>query len=216
MLCVLFISSVSGIGQEGAKERPWRRGRIGREEGLTILQVHLDGRPIRRLAHPNVQVFPLARLEEEHIVAIVELGQLVQLVELGFRVKFGVFAAVGKEGVDVIKEMSVSVGHAAGGEDEDALTGESGSRGIGGALRCGGGVGGGFGGGGGEGLVCRGHLVTGGEISDAGGAMGANTRMCGPLCNGFSEWGLSCGSKSAILWAPRHNFGLRPRAVRSR
>lgn len=38
----------------------------------TILQMHLDSRPIRRLAHPDIKILSLPRLEEKHIVAVVE------------------------------------------------------------------------------------------------------------------------------------------------
>ena len=46
----------------------------------TVLHVHLDRWPIRRLAHPNVQVFTFPRFEEHDIIAIIELSELVQLV----------------------------------------------------------------------------------------------------------------------------------------
>jgi hypothetical protein len=38
------------------------------------LKVHLDGRAIRGLAHPDIKIFPFPGFEEEHIVAIVEFG----------------------------------------------------------------------------------------------------------------------------------------------
>lgn len=69
--------------------------------------MHLDCRPIRRFAHPYIKVFALARFEEENIVAVVELREFVELVEFSFRVEFGVFAAVGEKGIEVIEEMSV-------------------------------------------------------------------------------------------------------------
>ena len=73
----------------------------------TVLQVHLDRRPVGRFAHPYVKVLALARLEEENVVAVVELGKFVELVELSFRVEFCVFAAVRKEGIEVIEEVPV-------------------------------------------------------------------------------------------------------------
>ena len=42
-------------------------------ELLTILEVHFDGRSVRRLAHPNVEILAFPRLEEEYIVAIVQV-----------------------------------------------------------------------------------------------------------------------------------------------
>lgn len=75
---------------------------------LTILHVKLDGRPVWRFAHPKVQVLALPRLEEEHIVAVVEFGQLVQLVQFRLRIELGVFPAVGQQIVDVVQEVTVS------------------------------------------------------------------------------------------------------------
>jgi len=54
----------------------FRRGRIKH----TVLHVHLDCWSVGCLAHPQIEVLALARLEEENIVAVVQLGKLVQLV----------------------------------------------------------------------------------------------------------------------------------------
>jgi hypothetical protein len=50
------------------------------EEARTVLHVHLYGRSIGRLAHPEVQILSFSSLEEKYIVAIVQFCQLVQLV----------------------------------------------------------------------------------------------------------------------------------------
>ena len=93
---------------------------------LTVLQMHLDGRPVGRFADPDVEVFAFACFEEHHIVAVVQLGELVELVQLGLRVELGIFPAVREERVEVIEEMSVAIGHTAGGEDENSLLGSAG------------------------------------------------------------------------------------------
>ena len=49
---------------------------------LTVLHVHLDSRSVGRLAHPQVQILSFPGLKEEYIVAVIELGQFVQLVKL--------------------------------------------------------------------------------------------------------------------------------------
>lgn len=67
--------------------------------GVDVLTVHLDGRPVGRLGQPDVEILAFASLEEEDIVAVVEVGELVQLRKLGLRVEFGVFAGVREEGV---------------------------------------------------------------------------------------------------------------------
>ena len=75
---------------------------------MHVLRVHFDRRAVWGFGQPNVEVFAFARLEEEDVVAVVEVGELVELVELGFCVEFGVFFAVGEEGVEVGEEVSVS------------------------------------------------------------------------------------------------------------
>ena len=54
----------------------------------------LNCRSIRRFGNPGVEVFALSSLEEEDIVAGVEIGELVELVEFGFRVEFCVLSGV--------------------------------------------------------------------------------------------------------------------------
>jgi len=70
--------------------------------------MHLDRGSVGCFAHPCVQVFPFACLEEEDVVAVVEVCQLVELVEFCFRVEFGIFSAVREERVEVVDEVSVS------------------------------------------------------------------------------------------------------------
>ena len=79
--------------------------------------MHLYRRSIGRLAHPYVEIFPFPCFEKEDVIAIVELSQFIQLVELCFCIELCIFATMGKEGVQIVQEMSVSVGHAARGEN---------------------------------------------------------------------------------------------------
>ena len=72
------------------------------------MQVQLDCWAIGSLAHPYVQVLALARFEVEDVVAIVEVCQLIELVKLCFGVEFCIFAAVRKECVEIVEEMSMS------------------------------------------------------------------------------------------------------------
>ena len=59
------------------------------------MKMHLDRWAVWGLAHPDVQVFALPSLKEQHIVAIVEIRQLVELVQLGLGVELRIFPAVG-------------------------------------------------------------------------------------------------------------------------
>lgn len=47
---------------------------------VEILEMHLDGWAIGCFAHPYVEIFAFAGFEEEYVIAIVEFGQLVELV----------------------------------------------------------------------------------------------------------------------------------------
>lgn len=64
--------------------------------------MELDGRPVRDFAKPNIQILALPCLEEEHVVAVVELGQLVQFVQLCLGVEFCIFSAVGEHCCNVV------------------------------------------------------------------------------------------------------------------
>jgi hypothetical protein len=76
--------------------------------GVDVLAVHLDGGTVGRLGQPDVEILAFAGFEEEDVVAVVEVGELVELRELGLGVEFGVFARVGKERVQVVEEVAVS------------------------------------------------------------------------------------------------------------
>ena len=41
---------------------------------MQVLEVEFHRGPVRRLAHPDVEVFTLAGFEEEDVVAVVEVG----------------------------------------------------------------------------------------------------------------------------------------------
>lgn len=70
--------------------------------------MHLDGRTIWRFAHPHIEIFALSRLEEEHVIAVIQFGKLVELVQLRLGVEFCIFAAVREERVDIVEQVSLS------------------------------------------------------------------------------------------------------------
>ena len=70
--------------------------------------MHLDRRAIGRFAHPDVEIFSLSSLEKEYIIAVIQLGELIKLIQLGFGIELRIFAAVREEGIDIVKEMSVA------------------------------------------------------------------------------------------------------------
>jgi hypothetical protein len=65
----------------------------------TILKVELDSGTIRRFAHPHVEIPPFSCFEEQDIIAVIQVGKLIQLKQLGFRVEFRFFATVRKKRV---------------------------------------------------------------------------------------------------------------------
>ena len=76
--------------------------------GVDVLTVHLDGGAVRRLGQPDVEILAFTGFEEHDIVAVVEVGEFVELGKLGLCVEFGVFARVREEGVQVVEEVAVS------------------------------------------------------------------------------------------------------------
>ena len=69
---------------------------------LTILQVKLHSRSIGNLAQPDVQILSLAGLKEKDIVAVIQLGELVELVQAGFGVEFGILPAMRKHRGNIV------------------------------------------------------------------------------------------------------------------
>ena len=72
------------------------------EELLTILYMHFYCRSIRSLAHPQIQVLAFPCLKEENILAIIKFSELVQLVQLRFRIEFDILPTMRQQGVDII------------------------------------------------------------------------------------------------------------------
>lgn len=81
------------------------QGSVG---GITVLEVHFDCRAIWRFAHPNIKIFAFSSFEKEYIIAIIQLGKFIQLIQLGFGVEFCIFAAVREKGIDIVEEMPVT------------------------------------------------------------------------------------------------------------
>ena len=75
---------------------------------MQVVQVKLNGGAVGGLCDPDVEILALAGFEEEDIVAVVEVCKFVELVELGFGVELCVFATMGEEGMEIVKEMSMS------------------------------------------------------------------------------------------------------------
>lgn len=71
--------------------------------------MELYGRAVGDLAAPQVQILALSRFEKEAVVAVVQFGELVQLVELALGVELGVLATMGHHVCQVAEEVAVSL-----------------------------------------------------------------------------------------------------------
>lgn len=67
--------------------------------------MQFDCGTIWSFGEPDVQILPLACFEEEYVVAVVKVRQLVELVELCFRIQFGILAAMWKKSIEIIEKM---------------------------------------------------------------------------------------------------------------
>ena len=63
---------------------------------MNVLHMHLDTWAIWRLGSPQIQIFMPSSLEIESIVAIVEIGELREEMQLVFGVKLRVWRLLGK------------------------------------------------------------------------------------------------------------------------
>ena len=103
----LIESSIEGENRPRAFQTV--AGEIQLFHSVQVLSVQFHGGPVRRFGQPHVQVAGFAGFEEEDVVAVVQVGELVELVELGLGVELRIFAAVREERVEVGEEMAVSV-----------------------------------------------------------------------------------------------------------
>lgn len=60
--------------------------------GVHILHVHLHGRPIGSLGRPHVEVFVSPRFEVDGIVAVMEIRELGEEVEMVFGIELCVYS----------------------------------------------------------------------------------------------------------------------------
>jgi hypothetical protein len=74
---------------------------------VTVLKVHFNSRAIGRLAHPYIEIFAFSGFEKEHIIAIIKVGEFVELIKFGFGVEFRIFTTVRKKRVEIVEEMTV-------------------------------------------------------------------------------------------------------------
>jgi hypothetical protein len=56
--------------------------------------VELDRWSIGHLAHPNIEILSLSGFEKKNIIAVVQFGELVQLIQLGLGVELGLLLAM--------------------------------------------------------------------------------------------------------------------------
>lgn len=89
----------------------------------TVLDVELDTRAVGGACQPDVQVLALPGLKEHDAVAIVELGNLVQKVQMRLCIELGIFARVRHHRNQVRQQLLVAVCDTAGAEDEDPRLG---------------------------------------------------------------------------------------------
>nr|POE65232.1 hypothetical protein CFP56_34899 [Quercus suber] len=95
-------------GEDGAGALEAVAGEVELLHSVHVLAVQLDGGAVGRLGEPDVEVLALAGLEEHDVVAVVEVGELVELRELGLGVELGILAAVRQQRVEIGEEVAVS------------------------------------------------------------------------------------------------------------
>ena len=98
--------------------------------GVDIGDVELEGRTGRGARYPNVQVLFLARFEENHRRAALQIGDLVEQGAVGLGVQFAVRLAVWYQLEEVLHEVTEAERDAATTEDERFLLVSEGGGGL--------------------------------------------------------------------------------------
>jgi hypothetical protein len=70
-------------GQDWSRALEAVSGKMQLFHCVQVLQMEFDGGTVGGLAHPDVKIFAFAGFEEEDVVAVVEVGEFVELVEFG-------------------------------------------------------------------------------------------------------------------------------------
>lgn len=71
--------------------------------------MEFDGRSVRNLAEPDVEILALSCLEEQNVVAVVQLGEFVEFVKLRLGVELGILPAVGEHRGDIVKKVTMTI-----------------------------------------------------------------------------------------------------------
>ncbi len=76
---------------------------------LTVLQMELDGRAVGDFCQPQVKIFAFPCFGKQTIVAIVQLGKFVELVQLRLGIELDLFTTVREHRRKVIQEVPMPV-----------------------------------------------------------------------------------------------------------
>jgi hypothetical protein len=93
----------------------------GRESAGRAEKNLLDRIAIWDLSCPQVQILSLPCLEEEDVIAVVQLRKFAQLVQFTLGVELGVLPTVGHHRSEIIQKMAMSECNTSRREDEDSL-----------------------------------------------------------------------------------------------
>ncbi|KAI3482422.1 hypothetical protein L1887_54980 [Cichorium endivia] len=96
-------------------------GHLELVHGVNVLHLELGRRSIGRLGRPHVQILALPRLKVERVVAVVELGELVEHVQLRLGIELAVLLGMWHERLEVIDEVAHARRDASRGQHEHPL-----------------------------------------------------------------------------------------------
>lgn len=108
-------------GQNRSRSSQTVAGEVELVHGMQVLDVELGGGTVGSLGHPHVQIHMLSGLKVQNVVAVVHLSNLVELVQLGLGVELGLLSTMGKHGLEIADEMSLSEGHSSRSDDQHSL-----------------------------------------------------------------------------------------------
>lgn len=95
-------------GKNVAWALEWVSSQLELIHSVNILNMKLSRWTVWSLAYPHVQILAFSYFKEDTVVAVAELSEFVQYVQMWFRIKFRVFLRMGEDCLEIVHQMTVT------------------------------------------------------------------------------------------------------------
>lgn len=88
---------------------------------MHVLNIEFHCGTIGRLQDPEVKVLVLSCLEEKNVVAVIQLSNFVELVQVLLGIEFGLFSSMWHQVCQILNQVTMPVSDASGRDDKHSL-----------------------------------------------------------------------------------------------